>query len=408
MYLNASTDKIEILLENNVTTNQLQWNVSWQDITSSGMTLPQNGGAGNTSNTSSVDIVAAPSAATTRQITNINIFNNDTVVSRVIVRKDISGTKYILTKALLQVSDTLHWSRESGWVILKQSLQESIVLTEFTSNGTWTKPSGLKRVLVCCVGAGGGGGSGRRGATSTNRQGGGGGGGGAIVWNNIEASSLPSSVSVTIGAGGTGGTGITVDDTNGNTGTNGGDTSFGGFVLAKGGTGGNPGLNSTSMSSSLGGAASACIPSYGPFAITGATNGTGSTSNSGNAISGLSGSGGAPGGSGGSGITNANALSTSAGSGGGVYNLGVFISGASAANSGVNNAGKYLMLSTSIACTNGVGTGGAGGYGTVLINGGNGGNAGAGAGGGAGTTNGSTSGAGGTGGDGLCVIMEIY
>ena len=50
-------------------------------------------------------------------------------------------------------------------------------LQVFTSNGTWTKPSGARTVHVICIGGGGGGGSGRQGAASSSRIGGGGGGG---------------------------------------------------------------------------------------------------------------------------------------------------------------------------------------------------------------------------------------
>ena len=80
---------------------------------------------------------------------------------------------------------------------------------------TWTKPAGLKHLLVVCVGSGGGGGSGRRGAASTNRCGGGGGAGGSIVRRLIKAADLPASVTITVGMGGVGGAARTTDNTNG-------------------------------------------------------------------------------------------------------------------------------------------------------------------------------------------------
>jgi hypothetical protein len=121
MYLNASTDKLEIVLSGAVATNQLQWNVSWQDITSAGMTLPQSAGAGNTNNTTAVQIVGAPASSTTRQVTSINIYNADTSTSTVIVRKDVSGSKYVLVKYAVTSGDTLMWSREYGWRLLSVS-----------------------------------------------------------------------------------------------------------------------------------------------------------------------------------------------------------------------------------------------------------------------------------------------
>lgn len=408
MYLNASTDKIEIVLAGNITTNQLQWNVSWQDITSAGMTLPQTGGAGNTNNTTSVDIVAAPAASTTRQVTTINVYNNDSVSATVIIRKDVSGTEYILTKALLAASDTLHYSRESGWTILKQSTQESVILTEFTSNGTWTKPIGLKRAFVSCVGGGGGGGSGRCDNAGTNRFGGGGGGGGAITFRQFAASDLPSSINVIIGNGGIGGTGVSTAATNGNPGTAGGDTSFGGLIITKGGSFGTGGTGA-SGTGGQGGNALLCSPLAGPYSLTGAGGGSGSSGNGSGGSQGLSATTGAAGGGGGGGISSTNVSATNGGSGGSIYSNGTVISGPSAGASpnGLSNQSNFLFFSTTLASLSGLGTGGAGGYPPNIVSG-NGGNYGAGGGGGYASLTGTTSGSGGNGGGGLCIVMEIY
>ena len=67
----------------------------------------------------------------------------------------------------------------------------------FTSSGTWTKPSGITKVIVEVVGGGGGGGS----STSSGSTGAGGGGAGAYARKLFDVSSV-SSVSVTVGAGG--------------------------------------------------------------------------------------------------------------------------------------------------------------------------------------------------------------
>ena len=95
----------------------------------------------------------------------------------------------------------------------------------FTSNGTWTKPSGIKKVKVIVTGAGGGGGGGQ----STGNGGAGGGAGGTAI-EIIDVESV-STVSVTIGSGGSGGGG------NG-TGGAGGTSSFGSYCSATGGYGG--------------------------------------------------------------------------------------------------------------------------------------------------------------------------
>lgn len=95
-----------------------------------------------------------------------------------------------------------------------------VTRTTFTSSGTWTKPSSGTIARVTLWGGGGGGGTGAPGA--------GGGGGGACVFRWFNLSDLPSTVSVTIGAGGAAG----------NPGTTGGTSSFGSLFSAYGGSGG--------------------------------------------------------------------------------------------------------------------------------------------------------------------------
>ena len=297
MYLSATTDKIQVVLSGTVTTNQLQCVASYQDVTSAGMTLPQLSNQALTNNSTAVDLVGAAAASTTRQVTHINIYNSDTVAATVTVQKDVSGTDYLLTKALLQVGSTLQWSRESGWNILSNSLQESVIITEFTANGTWTKPAGMKRAMIVCIGAGGAGGSGRCDAAGTNRFGGGAGGGGAVVWRQLAASDLTATVAVTIGTGGTGGTGVSTVATSGNAGTAGGNTSFGVLVIALGGSGGSGGTGS-SATGGQGGSANSTTPANGPYALTGVAGTNGSSGNGSGPSAGFLGTNAAAGGAG--------------------------------------------------------------------------------------------------------------
>jgi hypothetical protein len=408
MYLSATTDKIQVVLSATVTTNQLQCVASYQDVTSAGMTLPQLSNQALTNNATAVDLVGAAAASTTRQVTHINIYNSDTVAATVTVQKDVSGTDYLLTKALLQVGSTLQWSRESGWNILSNSLQESVIITEFTANGTWTKPAGMKRAMIVCIGAGGAGGSGRCDNAGLNRFGGAGGGGGAVVWRQLAANDLTATVAVTIGTGGTGGTGVSTVATSGNAGTTGGDTSFGTIVIAKGGSGGTGGT-SIGANGGAGGALGSCTPAHGPYSISGingANGATGTGSAPGTAFT----ASGAAGGAGGGGISNTNTNATAGGIGGGVYANGLIIAGpTSGANpNGVDNQSNFLFFSNSLTSGKGLGTGGAGGYPSLPANAGNGGNYGAGGGGGRASLTGTLSGAGGNGGGGLCLVMEIY
>lgn len=105
---------------------------------------------------------------------------------------------------------------------------------EFTSSGTWNKPTGAKVVEIFAIGGGGGGGKGTAGAEGTQRNGGGGGGAGGAVIGQFDATALTSSVSVTVGAGGAGAT----TDGAFYAGGTGGTSSFGTYVSAGGGGGG--------------------------------------------------------------------------------------------------------------------------------------------------------------------------
>lgn len=266
---------------------------------------------------------------------------------------------------------------------------------EFTASGTWNKPTGPSFVLVEVWGAGAGGGSGRKGAASSTRTGGSGGGAGAYVAAIFAISELPSSVTVTIGAGGQGGASQTSAATNGNAGNNGGDTTFGSFIIAKGGAAGGGGTG-TQVTGGAGGAAMD-VPSLSEAGGTGGTSaGVGSaTAPTNRRRAGAGGGGGAgasntntaiPGAAGGA-IANYGATTVGIGSGAGA--------GTSGATGTAGSAGSSLGM--------GGGGGGAGVSGTSNAAGGNGGNggiAGGGGGGGAGTGTGD-SGAGGSGGAGF-------
>ena len=101
----------------------------------------------------------------------------------------------------------------------------------FTSSGTWTKPSGANWVQVVLWG---GGSSGGNTSGQAGRYYGIGGGGGAYVSVVFAASSLTSTVTVTVGAGGTG---VTYNSS----GNSGGTSSFGSYATATGGFAGGKG-----------------------------------------------------------------------------------------------------------------------------------------------------------------------
>lgn len=98
----------------------------------------------------------------------------------------------------------------------------------FTASGTWTKPTGLKYIIIEGVGGGGGG----EASGSTNGNIGNGGSAGGYFKKLILAASLGATETVTIGAAGAGGSGSDVD------GSAGGNTTFGAHATGNGGLGG--------------------------------------------------------------------------------------------------------------------------------------------------------------------------
>lgn len=100
--------------------------------------------------------------------------------------------------------------------------------TKITASTTWNKPAGYADDAVVLIEAWGGGGGGAKNTSSTNA--GGGGGGGGYSARRMRYANVPSSLSVTIGAGGAA--------SGGSPGGTGGNTTVGALLTAYGGVGG--------------------------------------------------------------------------------------------------------------------------------------------------------------------------
>jgi hypothetical protein len=364
-------------------------------------------------NTEKKTLMSNPALDKLKTPEKIHIHNASDEEIEFVIYHSTNGEDIEIYQNKLQSKASITYLKDTGWPQIVTSNTnttptEPWTITELTTSGVWEKPANLKWLLAICIGAGGGGGSGRRGPNGATRFGGGAGGGGAITEKLIEANSLASSISYTIGSKGIGGASVETNNTNGNNGTNGGDTIFG-SILAKGG---NAGLGGTAAAGTAGtgGQSSSCIPAYSPYSLTGANGGGGTSTNGTNGSLGLAGNTACPAGGGGGGVSAVNAYGTLGGNGGGVYSQGILISGpTSASANGTNNASRFIIPSTEITSNLGIGTAGAGGFGNgAFINGGNAGNYGAGGGGGGASIDGLNSGRGGNGSDGLIILFEIF
>ena len=271
----------------------------------------------------------------------------------------------------------------------------------FTSSGTWTKPAFAKKVSVYLLPGGGGGGGGPRKATVTNRCGGAGGSACGYTSAAFDATSLTSTVTATIGAGGTGGASVTVDGTNGNAGVAGGASSFGAYIATgtngAGGGGATSGTSSATAGFTPGGF---LTPSETFLGRTGTTSGGTSFNGILNFSTMCCGAGGAGAG--------ANITTTQTGGYCNITNwLTIFPTltfGAQGTNGGSGGNGMSLQIGGLLYLST---SGGGGSYKTAQATGagGNGGY-GAGGGGGAASDAGHASGAGGNGGGGLVIVVS--
>ncbi len=292
----------------------------------------------------------------------------------------------------------------SGAFLLRQANLGNADVQIFTSNGTWTKPANASSVRIFMVGAGGGGGSGRRGASATDRYGGSGGSGGAVIsYLTVPASVFAATEPVTVAAGGAGGASQTVDDTDGNAGSTGGNTDFSSgstLIRALGGNGGTLG---------------ATVFQTGAAGVVGdhSTSGTGGSSgNTGTTPGAWSTSGGG----GGGGITGVSNTVTSGASSGRPTVVSVFTSPTNNGTTAVTPTAGSVQIGNFGLGGYGYfnrpkgGTGGGGGSPntafTVSGDGGSGGLYGGGGGGGAPSLNGVPSGAGGNGGPGIVIVVS--
>jgi len=368
---------------------------------------------------SNVPIVVSNVSLTASVTGTLPVANGGTGLASVTANNVIlgNGTTSFLTVAPGTSGNVLQ-SNGTTWISAAAG-GGGVSVTVYTSSTTWTKPTGAKVVEVICIGGGGGGASGRKGAASSTRLGGSGGGGGACAKNTFNADLLGASETVTVGAGGTGGAAVTASSTNGNAGNTGGDSSFGNWIIARGGGGGIGGIVASSREGGDGGSVtrgdqanfqtnSTTVTQSGGVGRRSATAGLstewGGASGGASNLSTMTGAGssiyGGSGGGAGAGITDTNiVVQGAAGGQGGFYAVGGGGARGTSGGNGSAGAGPTYSLcgngggGGSATTTGPVGAGGAGGRGC------------GGGGGGAGVNAVVDSGAGGNGGDGAVIVI---
>jgi len=293
----------------------------------------------------------------------------------------------------------------------------SVIVTRFTSDGTWTKNVNAKTVRILGWGGGAGGGSGARTASGTSCSGGSGGTGyGFIDWSG-DAALFDASETVTIGTGGAGGVAQTSNSSNGNDGGPGTASSVGNISTTSYLNYGKAGVINTTIT----GGAIAMLTSQVSYGVTYTGNFGGGSENGGAGSPGedypvksTAGTGGAGagsmingGGGGGGGISAAPGSFSGARGGNLLYydSASIKLAGGSAGGGDGNEGGTAISTGGMIAGGTG-GGGGASKTSSTASSGGAGGIPGGGGGGGGASLNGFNSGAGGAGARGEIWIYE--
>ena len=239
MILTTTTQKLQVFFAGARATNDCPIVIDYVDFTTTtttpGLTPTNSNGVTTT------DILAAPAASTQRKVNSVSLFNADTASVVVTIQINDNSTLYpvvsamtVAAGAVLEYTDRIGWRVVTGSGGAKQRIAAQV--QEFQANGTWTNPGSWRYVMVECVGGGGGGQGGASNGCAPN-VGGGGGGGGKRTRYLFAGATLPSTVSVTVGAAGAAGAtgaGLPAPPTAGT----GGTSSFGTFLYAYGGAGG--------------------------------------------------------------------------------------------------------------------------------------------------------------------------
>lgn len=333
----------------------------------------------------------AGTANTTDATLNVNSLGAKAIVKNVNVALE---TGDILANQIV----TVIYDGTNMQMLSLRGLDKPTDIQTFTSDGTWTKPTGAKSVQVVCIGGGGGGGNG---ALVSPATGGGGGGGGVRKIEILNASNLGSTETVTVGASGTAGGA-------------GGTSSFGSWVSSEGGSGGESGGGGSNTRGGEGGDTGVGTATTNGIAGQGANylnGGVGYHAEWG-------------GGAGGGGLNSAagqagggSLFSAPGGGGGGGRDVGTEAAGAAGGNtnsygSGGGGAGGAVRTNgtagTSRSGSGYCGTGGGGGGGSMAGTSGNGGAGGTPGGGGGGGGSGASAGTAGIGGKGEVIVISYF
>jgi hypothetical protein len=108
--LTATTHALEL---GTSSTSSTDWTCSYVDMTSTDTTPGSE--HGNVASATTTTIAAAPAASTQRQIKHISLRNKNTASQTVTIKKDVSGTEYVVFRATLESNEGAEYNDGKGW-----------------------------------------------------------------------------------------------------------------------------------------------------------------------------------------------------------------------------------------------------------------------------------------------------
>src|SRR4051812_36273802 len=135
MILDATTRKLQILMDATATTTESPCVANWVDMTTT-TTTPGSSNSISTG-TTAVDVVAAPAASTQRVIQSMAVYNADTVNRTVTVRYNDNATTRIIAKVLLNPGQSLSYTAGAGWQVVTAT-QFGAAKASFSANKNGT------------------------------------------------------------------------------------------------------------------------------------------------------------------------------------------------------------------------------------------------------------------------------
>lgn len=145
----ASTDKIQVVLDSAVTTNELQLTSSWFDIETTNFGISGfSNNAIDTNGTTLVDLVGSPASGSVRTIEDFSIYCADTSIAVVNVYLNKNGTSKLIKKAYLSLGDSLIYSKDNGFNLERtyQSIKSFTVHADAGANFAMTNATQAERL----------------------------------------------------------------------------------------------------------------------------------------------------------------------------------------------------------------------------------------------------------------------